>query len=132
MVEFLFVPVKQRPAYSQYLNDHMRDVLDDANLSPRKKAAVLYDAAQAVVEEVLSKPPTREQLRRGKNVVRQTVDFMHARDFRTEDLLRTISCDFYLYTHSLNVVASPVVLAHRSGASAPASATISGGTREPA
>jgi HD-GYP domain-containing protein (c-di-GMP phosphodiesterase class II) len=116
-VEYLYVPLRQRSAYGTYLNDHMRDVLADPQLSPRRKAAVLYDAAQAVIEEVLAKPPTREQLKRGKNVVRATVDFMRAEDFRIEDLLRTISCDFYAYTHSINVVAYTVGLAQRTGVS---------------
>ncbi len=114
-IRVLYVRERERGRYSRYIADNLEDILNDRRLPVREKAAVLYDSAQAVVGEVLEKPGSRETLKRGKDIVRHTVEFMTSRDFLLEHMLRTISCDYYLYTHSVNVVAYSVALAMRMG-----------------
>ena len=114
-VKLLFIRERERGRYSRYVADHLEDILGDRSLSVREKASVLYDSAQAVVSEVLEKPGCRDTLKQGKEIVRHTVSFMTSRDFLLEHLLRTIACDYYLYTHSVNVVAYSVALAMQSG-----------------
>lgn len=111
----LFITEKDRGAYSRYLAEHLSDVLEDPRLTLREKSNILYDSAQAVVEDVLNAPTERSNIERGKAVVQRTVEFMRAKDFMLEHLLRTISCDYYLYTHSINVTAYSIALAQRSG-----------------
>lgn len=111
----LYITEKDRAAYSRYLAEHLVDVLDDSKLTVREKSAILYDSAQAVVEDVLKEPTQRSNIERGKAVVQRTVDFMRSKEFMLEHLLRTISCDYYLYTHSINVTAYSIALAMRSG-----------------
>lgn len=111
----LFIADKDRGAYSRYLAEHLADVLDDSRLTVREKSTILYDSAQAVVEDVLKEPTQRTNIERGKAVVQRTVEFMRGPDFMLEHLLRTISCDYYLYTHSINVTAYSIALAMRSG-----------------
>jgi HD-GYP domain-containing protein (c-di-GMP phosphodiesterase class II) len=114
-VTLLYVRSDNRTAYNSYLADNLEKILKDASLTVKKKAVILYDCAQAVVEDVLARPRSREGIDRGKTVMRQTVDFMTSDDFMLEHLLRTISCDYYLYTHSVNVVAYTVALALEAG-----------------
>jgi HD-GYP domain-containing protein (c-di-GMP phosphodiesterase class II) len=111
----LFITKKDRAAYSRYLAEHLNDVLEDARLTVREKSTILYDSAQAVVEDVLKEPTQRANIERGKVVVQRTVEFMRSKEFMLEHLLRTISCDYYLYTHSINVTAYSIALAMRSG-----------------
>jgi len=111
----LYITEKDRGAYSRYLAEHLEDVLDDGRLTVREKSTILYDSAQAVVEDVLKEPTQRNNIERGKAVVQRTVEFMRSKDFMLEHLLRTISCDYYLYTHSINVTAYSIALAMRSG-----------------
>lgn len=111
----LFIAEKDRAAYSRYLAEHLADVLDDSRLTVREKSNILYDSAQAVVEDVLKEPTQRANIERGKAIVQRTVEFMRSKDFMLEHLLRTISCDYYLYTHSINVTAYSIALAMRSG-----------------
>jgi HD-GYP domain-containing protein (c-di-GMP phosphodiesterase class II) len=114
-VTLLYVRSDNRSAYNSYLADNLEKILKDTSLTVKKKAVILYDCAQAVVEDVLARPRSREGIDRGKTVMRQTVDFMTSDDFMLEHLLRTISCDYYLYTHSVNVVAYTVALALEAG-----------------
>lgn len=114
-IEQLYIKKADAAEYHRYLADNIQDILSDKRLSLREKSSILYDSAQAVVEVVLANPSSREHVRRGKNIVGNTVDFMTDEEFKLEHLLRTISCDAYLYTHSVNVVAYSVALAMRAG-----------------
>lgn len=101
--------------YHRYLNEHLEDILQDSGLDLRKKADILYDSALATVERILLEPPSRENIEHGKTIVRQAVDFMNTKDFPLEHLLRHISCDYYLYSHSVNVMAYSIALGRRVG-----------------
>jgi HD-GYP domain-containing protein (c-di-GMP phosphodiesterase class II) len=109
--EELFIHQGQRNAYQLYLAEHLEDIITDHSLTARDKASILYDSVQVTVEEILSKPAKRKTIRQGKSVVSHTVDFMRREEFKLTHLLRNISCDYYLYTHSVNVVAYSTVLA---------------------
>lgn len=111
----LFITGKDRAFYSRYVADNLSDILNDAKLTVREKSTILYDSAQAVVEDVLKKPSERAHIERGKSIVQRTVDFMRSEEFLLEHLLRTISCDYYLYAHSVNVVAYSIALCMRAG-----------------
>jgi HD-GYP domain-containing protein (c-di-GMP phosphodiesterase class II) len=114
-VDRLCIRREQRGVYDRYIAGHLREILADPRLSVKEKATILYDSAQAVVEDVLARPESRENVVRGKEIAYQTVEFMTTEDFPLEHLLRAISCDYYLYTHSVNVVAYSVALASRAG-----------------
>ena len=114
-IEQLFISSRDRGHYSRYVAANLAGILDDPKLTVREKSAILYDSAQAVVEDVLKKPSERAHIERGKAIVQRTVEFMRSEDFLLEHLLRTISCDYYLYTHSVNVVAYSIALAMRAG-----------------
>ncbi len=111
----LYIAERDRSFYSRYVADNLNHILDDPKLTVREKSAILYDSAQAVVEDVLKKPTARAHIERGKAIVQRTVDFMRSEEFLLEHLLRTISCDYYIYTHSVNVVAYSIALCMRAG-----------------
>lgn len=116
-VRQLYIKKIQRSSYLRYLADYLEDILVDPNILVEEKAAILYDSAQAIVEDALARPESRDAIERGKNIVVRTVDFMTSSEFMLEYLLRNISCDYYLYTHSVNTVAYSIALAIRSGLS---------------
>lgn len=114
-IEQLFVREGELGDYRRYLAANMGTILSDVTISPREKAAILYLSTQSVLEDVFDNPPTLESIGLGKEVVRHTVTFMTSDEFLLEHLLRTISTDYYLYSHSANVVAYSVALAMRAG-----------------
>ena len=111
----LYITDKDRAAYSRYVAENLEGILSDPRLTVREKSRILYDSAQAVVEDVLEKPSDRHHIERGKTIVQRTVEFMRSEEFLLEHLLRTISCDYYLYTHSVNVTAYAIALSMRAG-----------------
>ena len=114
-VECFYIHQDYKRQYNRYLDQHLEDILQDPELDVRKKAEILYDSALATVERILLEPPSKENIERGKAMVRQAVAFMNAQDFPLEHLLRHISCDYYLYSHSVNVMAYSIALARRIG-----------------
>lgn len=114
-IQELYITERDRNAYSRYVADNLADILKDSRLTVREKSGILYDSAQAVVEDVLKKPSERNHIERGKVIVQRTVEFMRSEEFLLEHLLRTISCDYYLYTHSVNVTAYAIALCMRAG-----------------
>ncbi|MFP4501148.1 MAG: HD-GYP domain-containing protein [Candidatus Hydrogenedentota bacterium] len=111
----LYIADQDLGRYRSYLHEHLPTVLAEAQLSVAQKASVLYTSAQAVLEQVLERTPTRASIEEGKAIVGHTVAFMTSDDFRLEHFLRTFSMEYYLYTHSINVVAYAVALALRTG-----------------
>lgn len=114
-ISHLYILQGDRQDYSRYLADHLEEILRDPTLTLPEKTSILYDSSQAVVEELFTKPFSNDNVQRIKEVVRHTVALISDDDFMLEDLLRNISCDYYLYTHSVNVVAYSVALAIQAG-----------------
>lgn len=114
-IAHLYVLEQDRGHYSRYLADHLEEILRDNRLEFHEKTAILFDSSQAVIEQLFADPASPNNLRRGKDVVRHTVDLMTQDDFRLEDLLKSISGDYQMYTHCLNVVAYSVALAMHLG-----------------
>ena len=111
----VYVRQEQRGEYNRYLAENLAEIMADQGLSVEEKTSILYDSAQAVVQDAFEQPQTVEKVRRGKDVARYAVDFIRSEDFLLDHFLRTIACDYYLYTHSVNVSAYSVVLGLHSG-----------------
>ncbi len=114
-VENLYIRKDQQKVYQRHLAAQLPGILRDDGLSAERKSAILYDSAQAVMEEVLDGTLTRSGVKQGKEIVQHTVNFMTSSEFVLGHLLRKMTADYYLYTHSVNVVAYSVALAQRAG-----------------
>lgn len=114
-IDDVYIRDTQKHEYSRYLAENIAEILQDKKLNPRQRSGILYDSAQAVVEDILSDPESRENIARGKQIVGHSVGFMSEKDFKLENMLRQISSDYYLYTHSVNVMTYSIALAMRAG-----------------
>jgi HD-GYP domain-containing protein (c-di-GMP phosphodiesterase class II) len=111
----LYIKEDDLSGYRKYLRQHMPAVLGDPRIPSAEKASVLYASAQAMLEAVFEEPPTPESVEEGKEIVLHTIGFMTSEDFMLEHFLRTFATDYYLYAHSINVVAYSVALAIKAG-----------------
>lgn len=114
-VSELYIREDELGGYRKYLRQHMPAVLGDARIPPEEKASVLYTSAQAMLEAVFEEPPTAERVEEGKEIVQHTINFMTSDDFMLEYFLRSFATDYYLYSHSINVVAYAVAIAIKAG-----------------
>ena len=111
----LYIKEDELGGYRKYLRQHMPAVLGDTRIPAEEKASVLYTSAQAMLETVFEEPPTPESIEEGKEIVQHTISFMTSEDFMLEYFLRTFATDYYLYSHSINVVAYAVAIAIKAG-----------------
>ena len=84
-------------------------------MKTEQKTEMLYAAACGVVECLLETPPSFDDVQRSKEVVKNTVSFMLADHKVFGCLLKAISSDYHIYSHSVNVVTYSIALAQRLG-----------------
>ena len=80
----------------------LRDAIHDRNLSPEKKAQVVYQSSVELMERLLEDPKT-ENIRVAKHAIAGIVDMILTQYDTSQYLLRITSHDFYTYVHSVNV-----------------------------
>lgn len=114
-IDVLYIHEAALTEYRRYVTENLEDILGDPKMPVKDKAHILYNTAQAILEHVFEQPPSRETVNQGKDVAKHTVSLMTSEGFMLEHLLRTISSDYYLYTHSINVATYSVALAMRMG-----------------
>ncbi|MDD5425194.1 MAG: HD-GYP domain-containing protein [candidate division Zixibacteria bacterium] len=111
----LYVPVSMRGLYQSYIETNIKAILDDPVVDDRVKASIVYDSANSLVREVLSKPTLGENIKRSQHLVENTVSFILSKKSAFYNLLKVMSFDYYTYSHSVNVCTFSLALARYIG-----------------
>jgi len=119
-IDSVFIRADQLGAYRRYIESNLSAILSDPAIGMDQKSTFLYGSACGVVESLLKEAPSPESVRRGKEVVRETVGFMLQDERVFGCLLRAVSTVYRIYTHSVNVVTYSVALAQYAGYRDPA------------
>lgn len=110
-VDRLYIATQSRAKYQKYIEANLPTILRDPQIRPDRKAGILYEASANLVKDVFSNPTVSENIRRSKNVVTSTVDYILQGQEAFHSLLKITSFDYYTYTHSVNVCTFSVALA---------------------
>ena len=111
----VFIRTSDSDAYVRYLEDNLSRILRDDFLDVQEKSGVLYQCAKGLMFEVMAEPRAKGLMRRCKQLVETTVDFMRGEEVSFRHLLKVVSYDYYTYTHSVNVFVFGVALAEYVG-----------------
>lgn len=114
-IETLFIHYKDRKNFRTYLESNVETILKAENVPVEKKAEALYESAINVVEDVFQNPRSGESIKRSKEMVNHTVDFILSGPQAFVNLLKIREHDYYTYTHSVNVCTFLVSLAQFVG-----------------
>ncbi len=114
-VDKLYISAKDQHNYQRYIENNIKDILDDSSIPEPTKAEIIYDSASMLVKEVLSKPTLKENIERSKAMVENTVSFILKGQIAFHHLLGMMSIDYRTYTHSVNVCTLSVGLARFMG-----------------
>ncbi len=114
-VEHLYIKNESKREYQRYLEKNLSKVLTDPNLQEQKKASILYETSTNLVKDVLANPTYGENIRRSKDLVTNTVEFILKGREAFWNLLKITSFDYYTYTHSVNVCTFSIALARQMG-----------------
>ena len=119
-VDTVYVRGTQISEYSRYIEENLPAILSDPDIKSDEKSEMLYSSASSVAESVMQDPQSQQNLRRGREIVKHTVNFMLEDRQVLAYLLRSLSSVYEVYTHSVNVVTYGIALAQRAGESDPA------------
>lgn len=114
-VDRLFITDESKEKYQIYIEQNLGKILTDPQVREEKKASILYETSTNLVKEVLSNPTYGENIRRSKNLVSDTVNYILSGREAFHNLLKITSYDYYTYTHSVNVSTFSVALAQQMG-----------------
>lgn len=114
-VEILFIHNKDKKNYKNYLENNIENCLNSDDVPIQKKAEALYESAVNVIEDVFSNPRSGETIKRSREIINHTVDFILAAPQAFANLLKIRKYDYYTYTHSVNVCTFLVSLSQELG-----------------
>ena len=114
-VEHLLISREQQEEYRRYLENNLSAVLSDPTISIESKTEILYTSAHGLMRELFENPELKGGILRSREIVRNTVDFMHSQRPAFRHLIRTAATDYEIFTHSVNGCVLGVALAQRVG-----------------
>ncbi|MFQ6008238.1 MAG: HD-GYP domain-containing protein, partial [Candidatus Zixiibacteriota bacterium] len=114
-VERLYIKSDSKQKYQRYLESNLGKILTDPHIQDEKKATVLYETSTNLVKEVLTNPTYGDNIRRSKDLVTNTIDYILKGREAFLNLLKITSVDYYTYTHSVHVCTFSIALAQQMG-----------------
>jgi len=111
----LYVPASQRRQYQQYVRAHISHILVDDSVDDFTKSSLVYDSAKELVRDVFNDPAKGEHIRESQAFVESTVQYVLEGRNAFHNMLRIMSFDYTVYTHSVNVCTFALALAHAAG-----------------
>lgn len=114
-VEYLLISSEQQDQYRNYLESNLSAVLSDPTIGLESKTEILYTSAHGLMRELFEKPDMAGGMLRSREVVRNTVDFIHSHRSALRHLVETAATDYQTYTHSVNGCVLGIALAQWLG-----------------
>ncbi len=119
-VEYLLISSEQQEQYRTYLESNLSAVLSDPTIGLDLKTEILYTSAHGLMRELFERPHMKGGMLRSREIVRNTVDFIHSNRLALRHLVETAATDYQMYTHSVNGCVLGIALARRVGLRDPA------------
>ncbi len=111
----LYIPSHQRRQYQQYVRAHISEILTDETVDDFTKSSLVYDSARELVRDVFADPTKGGAIRESEAFVEATVQYVLEGRNAFHNMLRIMSFDYTVYTHSVNVCTFSLALAYAAG-----------------
>lgn len=111
----LYVPAHQRRQYQQYVRAHISQILGDESVDDFTKSSLVYDSAKELIRDVFADPTKGQLISDSQEFVETTVQYVLEGRNAFHNMLRIMSFDYTVYTHSVNVCTFSLALAHAAG-----------------
>jgi len=111
----LYVPFEDHSCYQNYIEDNLASIIKSKDIDKEVKSKMVYNTTREIMQEVLSHPSASESIERSQNVVESTVAFTLNDTTAFKNIIETMSLEYHIYTHSVNVCIYSLALAQFSG-----------------
>ncbi len=114
-VDKVYITSESKHKYQLYIEKNLNKIIHDPLIPELKKAGILYETSTNLVKDVLNKPTYGENIKRSKELVGNTVNYILKGQQAFHSLMKISSFDYYTYTHSVNVCTFAIALAQQMG-----------------
>lgn len=114
-VNRLYIDAENRRDYQKYIRTYIDRILADPSIDDFTKTSIVYDSAKELVRDVFASPTLAENIDHSRELVQSTVLYVLEGTNVFHNMLRVMSFDYSLYTHSVNVCIFSLALAHAAG-----------------
>ncbi len=102
-VEQLYVDEMSYQEYERYITQHIQTIVKNPELPLDDKAAILYESATRILEQLFENPESLEALKESKEVVNSFIETALSDPSAVQSLMKITAHDYYTHTHSINV-----------------------------
>ena len=114
-VDKIYITTESKHKYLLYIEKNLNKIIHDPQIPEIKKAGILYETSTNLVQDILSRPTYGENIKRSKELVGNTVNYILKGQEAFHSLMKISSFDYYTYTHSVNVCTFAIALAQQMG-----------------
>ncbi|SYZ74496.1 conserved hypothetical protein [Candidatus Zixiibacteriota bacterium] len=113
----LYISVGHRREYQQYLRTNINRILADDAVDDFTKSSIVYDSAKEMVRDVFSDPTKGQNIKECREFAESTVLYILQGKNAFLSMLKVMSFDYSVFTHSVNTCTFSLALAQESGIS---------------
>jgi HD-GYP domain-containing protein (c-di-GMP phosphodiesterase class II) len=114
-VNRLYIDAANRHDYQKYIQTYIDRILAEPSIDDFTKTSIVYDSAKELVKDVFANPTLAENIDHSRDLVQSTVLYVLEGTNVFHNMLRVMSFDYTLYTHSVNVCIFSLALAYAAG-----------------
>ncbi len=98
----LYLDASDRQGYLAYIKENLSAILNNSDLTANDRAAIIYDTASDITENLFAQPST-ESIDQTRNLVDCMIDSISQSPETSNLMMMITNQDYYTYTHSINV-----------------------------
>lgn len=102
-VEMLYVSAEEQERYHAYMHQHIQTIARSSEIPTERKAAIIYERATEVIDQMFKNPESLENIKNTQPVVDSFIDIILHDLGAVESLMKITAHDYYTHTHSINV-----------------------------
>ncbi|MEA3289746.1 MAG: HD-GYP domain-containing protein [Campylobacterota bacterium] len=102
-IKHIFVLYEDHEEYQHDIENYLKKIKDDSNVSNIKKSEILHELASDLMYDMLDGELNPKKIIQANNVVNDKVDLLLSDHNAVKAMLKVTSHDYYTYTHSVNV-----------------------------
>lgn len=102
-IEMLYISEEEHAQYQAYMHQHIQTIARSREIPTERKAAIIYERATEVIDEMFKNPESLENVKNAQPLVNSFVEIILHDLNAVESLMRITAHDYYTHTHSINV-----------------------------
>lgn len=102
-IERLYVSEEEQERYQAYMHQHIQTIARNSEIPTERKAAIIYERATEVIDQMFKNPESLENVKNTQPVVNSFIDIILHDLNAVESLMKITAHDYYTHTHSINV-----------------------------